>query len=436
MRSFPSAPWLRRTLPALRERLPVWAHPQWLVTAVAVVIAIAGLAVPLAHAGDRDDLKDKQNQVRGEIADVKGDIHEASQKVAKIARRLEKAKSALGSARSRLASVQADLAEARAAAATLATQLTEAEGRLTAARAALAQARADVAVQRDSSRDTLISIATKGDARLALLAAYAEAGSIEDVLMGETTNKVVVGRQNDALVALEAAEDALAQQRAAVRAARDQVAAAKKAADDNVVTISQLVDRAAATEAEVAGLVAHTKGMRKEVVAAREADRAALRRLEKREARIRQQIIELSKKQGGSYNGDTGGLLARPGPGPVTSPYGYRIHPIYGYWGLHNGTDFGTGCGSALWAGEAGTVISEYYDEVYGNRLYLAIGKVNGADIVLVYNHLSKYAVREGAKVSRGQVVGYSGSTGWSTGCHLHFIVMRNGDPVDPMQYL
>lgn len=432
MRFFPSAPWLRRTL----DRLPVWAHPQWLVTAVAALVAVAGLAMPLAHADDRDDLKNKQDHVKGEIASVKGEIHEASQQVAKIARRLDKAEAALGRARDRLASVQADLGEAQAAAAALATQLADAQNKLAAARAALAQARADVAAQRDASRDTLIGLAQQGDARLALLAAYADAGTIEDVLMGETTNELVVGRQNDALVALVAAENALEEQRAAVRAARDEVAAAKSAADDNVARVAALVEQAAATENTVAGLVARNKGLRKEVLAAREADRAALRRLEQREAAIRQKIIELSKKQGGSYNGDTSGLLARPGPGPVTSPYGYRIHPIYGYWGLHNGTDFGTGCGAALWAGESGTVIDEYYDEIYGNRLYLAIGKVNGADIVLVYNHLSTYAVREGAKVARGQVVGYSGSTGWSTGCHLHFIVMRNGDTVDPMQYL
>ncbi|MFB9763910.1 hypothetical protein ACFFOS_05900, partial [Nocardioides kongjuensis] len=216
MRFFPSAPWLRRAL----DRLPVWAHPQWLVTAVATLVAVAGLAVPLAHADDRDDLKDKQNHVKGEIASVKGDIHEASQKVAKIAQRLEKAKARLVSARSRLASVQADLANAQAAAATLATELSAAQDKLATARAALAQARADVAAQRDASRDTVIGIATSGDTRLALLAAYADAGSIEDVLMGETANDLVMGRQHDALVALVAAEDAMEQQRAAVRAGR------------------------------------------------------------------------------------------------------------------------------------------------------------------------------------------------------------------------
>ena len=61
---------------------------------------------------------------------------------------------------------------------------------------------------------------------------------------------------------------------------------------------------------------------------------------------------------------------------------------------------------------------------------------VNGASITLVYNHMSGYAVGEGDHVRRGQKVGSSGSTGWSTGCHLHFIVLRNGEPTDPMKYL
>ena len=86
-------------------------------------------------------------------------------------------------------------------------------------------------------------------------------------------------------------------------------------------------------------------------------------------------------------------------------------------------------CGAPLCAGESGTVINKYYDEVYGNRLYLSVGTVNGANLTLVYNHLSSYNVSEGAHVGRGDVVGYVGSTGWSTGCHLHFTVLRNGEP-------
>ncbi len=139
-----------------------------------------------------------------------------------------------------------------------------------------------------------------------------------------------------------------------------------------------------------------SRDARQRAMKARQADRAALQRLEAREERIREEILAAAAAAGGgNYNGATGGLLAAPVNGPVTSPFGYRRHPIYGYWGLHNGTDFGVGCGSPVFAGAAGTVTSTYYDEVYGNRLYLSIGTVNGANLTLVYNHMSGYNVSE-----------------------------------------
>lgn len=420
----------------MTDRLPTWAHPQWLVTAVAVIVAVAGLAVPLAHADDRDDLEDRQDQVQGQISEVKGDIHEASQKAAKIARQLKKARNQLSVARSRLSAVQADLKEARVAADKLARKLVIAERRLKIAKADLKQARKEVAIQRLASRDAIIVMASGDDAQMALLNAYMNSGSIEDVMVSQTAYDLVTGRQNQALVLLEEAEVAMEKRKIEVNDARNDVASAKKSADENVVAIADLVDKAAATESQVASLVSKTNGARQAVIRARAADQAALARLKKREERIKAKIVRLSQQQGGSYNGDTGGLLFKPGPGPVTSPYGYRIHPIYGYYGLHNGIDFGTGCGAALWAGESGTVINRYYDEVYGNRLYIAIGRVNGASMTLVYNHLTSYAVGQGQKVRRGQVVGYSGTTGWSTGCHLHFTVLRNGNAVDPAPYL
>ena len=431
MRSFPSAPWLRRAL----DRVPVWAHPQWLATGLAVVVALAGLAVPLAHANDRDDLEDRQDQVQGQIADVKDDIHEASQRVAKIARNLERAQGQLRGARTKLQDVRGELRTARRTARSLARKLDRAEARLVVAREKLAQARDDVAVQRVETRDTVIRQGTSGDPRLALMSSFVASGSIEEAMFNSSAYTTIVGRHDQVLDDLVAAEEAMEEHRAEVRDARDDVADAKQAADDNVATVSRLLDSAERTKARVESLVVKTASARREVERARAADRAALRRLERREARIKERILALSRKQKGGHSGSTAGLLAKPGPGPVTSPYGYRRHPIYGYYGLHNGIDFGTGCGAPLWAGESGTVISTYYDEVYGNRLYLAIGRVNGAPITLVYNHLSSYRVRSG-HVKRGQVVGYSGTTGWSTGCHLHFTVLRNGEPVNPAPYL
>ena len=84
----------------------------------------------------------------------------------------------------------------------------------------------------------------------------------------------------------------------------------------------------------------------------------------------------------------------------------------------------------------SGTVMEEYFSAVYGNRLYLNLGKINGKNVTVVYNHVTGYRVDVGERVGRGEVVGYVGTTGWSTGCHLHFTVLVNGSSVDPMTWL
>ncbi len=189
----------------------------------------------------------------------------------------------------------------------------------------------------------------------------------------------------------------------------------------------------------IATLVRGIAQVRRSAYRAKARDRQALRELRQRESRISQRLRRLAARQHGQrgYRGGSGGFLSSPAPGAyITSSYGYRTHPIYGYWGLHNGTDFGTGCGMRLKAGASGVVVDRYYDSVYGNRLFLNVGNVNGRSMTLVYNHLSGYAVGQGQRVARGATIGRSGSTGWSTGCHLHFTVLMNGSPVNPMNYL
>jgi murein DD-endopeptidase MepM/ murein hydrolase activator NlpD len=191
-------------------------------------------------------------------------------------------------------------------------------------------------------------------------------------------------------------------------------------------------------------MVRANRGKKAEARAARQADLRMLEKLKREEARIKKKILaaiaaaEAAAAAAGNngYTGDSDGFFSYPVAGRVTSPFGYRVHPIYGYYGLHDGTDFGAGCGAPLRAVADGTVVSSYYSSVYGNRLYVSVGRVNGASVVAVYNHASSYRVGVGDKVSRGETVGYVGSTGWSTGCHLHFTVLRSGKAVDPMGYL
>lgn len=131
-----------------------------------------------------------------------------------------------------------------------------------------------------------------------------------------------------------------------------------------------------------------------------------------------------------------GGLLRRPTTGPVTSPFGMRVDPIKGTWRMHSGTDFGAPCGSAIYAAAAGTVIQVTWHPSYGNRLVIDHGVVGGSNLKTAYNHAQGYSARVGDRVAAAQVIGAIGSTGDSTGCHLHFMVYRGDSITDPMPYL
>ncbi|MET1036623.1 MAG: peptidoglycan DD-metalloendopeptidase family protein [Aeromicrobium sp.] len=125
---------------------------------------------------------------------------------------------------------------------------------------------------------------------------------------------------------------------------------------------------------------------------------------------------------------DVGGALMRPVGGPVTSPFGLRVHPLTGVRKLHDGTDFGVPCGTPVHAAASGIVTGSGTAGAYGQ--HIAIG--HGPGLETSYSHLSRRDVAVGATVAQGDVIGRVGSTGLSTGCHLHFMVVRDGVPIDP----
>ena len=149
--------------------------------------------------------------------------------------------------------------------------------------------------------------------------------------------------------------------------------------------------------------------------------------LEKEQASIKKLIAQQAKAAGAAP-----GMLARPVPGAISSGFGPRVHPIHGYSLMHNGVDMNAGMGQPILAAEAGTVIFAAVKGGYGNTLMVD----HGGGMVTIYAHQSKFAVSAGQSVKRGQVVGYVGSTGVSTGAHLHFEVRIGGNPVNPAKYL
>lgn len=307
---------------------------------------------------------------------------------------------------------------------------------LAAARAALDQARAEVKEQDRVIGDLAVRSLQYGDPQLMGLVVVLNSQTPDDITNQLATVNNLTSRKQNTLDRLREAKDMLADQEVRVEQAKEKVAAQRKAAAANLQTQRTLEAAAKSAQAQVASLVTSRAGAQAAAAHAKATDKAELKKLKKENNRISQLLRDRAAKQSGGYHGNTGGYLTRPVPGYVTSPFGMRVHPIYGYYSLHDGTDFHAPCGTHLRAAAGGKVISEYYNSAWGNRLILDLGRVNGHGVAVIYNHLSRYRVGTGEHVKRGETVGYAGTTGWSTGCHLHFTVMVDGDPVNPMKWI
>ena len=198
----------------------------------------------------------------------------------------------------------------------------------------------------------------------------------------------------------------------------------QKKAERNVVLQKAQNDRATAMQAieELNASSAQVSAMLKERQAARAAAAAA--------------AAAAAQSSGGQVASDNWvqgtGQLGWPVSGEITSPYGYRVHPIWGTTIYHSGIDIGVDEGTPVHAADGGVVVWSGWMGGYGYAVVIDHG--NG--LSTLYGHNSELAVDEGQSVAKGQVISYAGSTGNSTGPHVHFEVRVNGDPVDPMGYL
>lgn len=126
------------------------------------------------------------------------------------------------------------------------------------------------------------------------------------------------------------------------------------------------------------------------------------------------------------------GQFSYPVSASITSGFGTRVHPILGYRRFHGGIDFGASHGSTIRAADSGTVIFSGWYGGYGRSVIIS----HGGGLTTLYAHASAAYVKEGASVQKGEPIAAVGSTGLSTGPHLHFEVRKNGEPVNPMSYL
>ena len=428
----------------------------------AVSIALAFGAAPPALA---DQLSDRHAQIVRELDLARESIDEHTSELAEATAALEASQRQLEEARAALAQTRADLAQARELDAELAVELDRERAALRRAKAATDEARRRVADQQ-----RLIA----GAARDAYQKQTNLTG-IAVVLGGRNPSEIGQRLQWDTTIfdttaqrkaELEVLERRLAEAEAAQAAIEEEVAANKRRSEANVARITRLEADAVTLEADVTALVERDEAFRAEAQKLLDADNAAFAALLAEEASVQGEIAvrvadqlargvsrdDIAKlvamgvvstdpktyplASSGpqmilSPQGFVRPLLARPG-----SPFGPRFHPILKYWRPHNGNDWGAACGVPLYAAQSGTVVKAGWQGGFGNYVIIDHGVIGGKSIMTGYAHQQSMTVRAGQRVDMGQQIGYVGTTGLSTGCHLHLQVYENGTPVDPMRYI
>ena len=334
--------------------------------------------------------------------------------------------------------------------------LTTAQDQLEAAQQADAAAQTDldasVLVEERAIRD-LADVEARIAARQADLGrlartAYQSNGSMGDwalVLSSASPNELTerlaflqsIGSAGNAVMA-ELAED-----RADLEAAQNRLTAARELAESrrqaaaaalSTVSVTEMLARSA--EQQVDAVV---KAREAALAAARDAAVEDRRRYQvlmvqsgALEARITGLAARLAK---GKRPPQGSGAFVRPGTGETTSPFGPRLHPILNYVKVHTGLDIAAGDGIA-YAADDGVVLFTEFNVAYGNMTVIDHGRIGGVRVTTLYAHQAAVGVKPGDRVVRGQAIGVIGSTGYSTGPHLHFEVRVDGQPLDPAPFL
>jgi len=317
---------------------------------------------------------------------------------------------------------------------------------VTAAEARLAVLEADVTsltAEADAIQERLAAAQTRLDAAqqaldvtAAQLYRSARRGSQYDSVLSAPPEELVQSKQY-----LDQVEMQRRRSVARVARLRDERDEQHRAAKVSQSRAEDLASQGQAERDRIVDLRAQIEPARAEAIQQQAAEEQSLAAIQARKGEFEAELramqaasdaIAARLRAGGSGPGSAGACEARPVPGAVRSSFGPRVHPIYGNVRMHNGVDMAGGAGSAIVACRGGTVVLAGSNGGYGNTVVID----HGGGMATLYAHQSSLAVGVGDQVGAGQVVGRVGSTGASTGPHLHFEVRLSGNPVDPAGYL
>ncbi len=218
-----------------------------------------------------------------------------------------------------------------------------------------------------------------------------------------------------------------------VRADQQAVAKAKARMDALVSQIAGLEGDLKSQAIELADAQAEKRELLKDISRERALYERQLAELEAESQAIARRLRALMERGAGRARADKPwtGRFIRPVNGRLTSGFGMRVHPIFRVRKMHTGIDISAPTGTPILAADSGVVVEAGYIRGYGYTVIID----HGGGVATLYAHCSALLVRVGQEVRQGQTIARVGSTGYSTGPHLHFEVRINGEPVNPAQY-
>ncbi len=387
-----------------------------------VVASLTAMSVPVSATDDPEErllqIQQQVSDLNKQIAAQKGERTEIQKSLATAEERLASIRIELDLAESRVLEVEAIIAEEEAHLAVVQSQLADLELQL-------ADTRLSIRETHQSIRDRAVEMYMGGVPDLGSV--VFAAGDMTDAALGVNYAQELVASSEVLMHDLEGLQGLETRQKTGVEE--------RKAAVQE--TLSDLDERRAELEADRVEVDIRRSEAQAEMdrqqelldqvtgdISEIEGELTALERESKK------MEAEIAARQRAA--GERPSTLGWPIDGRVSSPFGWRIHPIFGTKKLHTGVDLAASYGTAIRAAGYGTVILAQRYGGYGNATVVD----HGGGLSTLYAHQSKIIVSEGQEVKLGQVIGYVGCTGYCTGPHLHFETRENGTPVDPMKYL
>ncbi|MGD9956535.1 MAG: peptidoglycan DD-metalloendopeptidase family protein [Candidatus Nanopelagicales bacterium] len=398
------------------------ARPRATLLVGAVLAALLALLAgsPAASPALADTIGDKINN-------AEDDLVEANAAVSAAMKQLEAARTQLPAARAAYQTAKAKLSGARQREAATARAVEMATAASIAAEQRVQEAQDSIKDMNGQITDLARAVYTQGP--YAELAAVLSAKTPSEFADQLEAIRAVSRSQNKALADLQAAKADLALASAQAEASLVKVEKKRQEAAAALEEAAASAETARAAKAKIDALVAARANALAVADNQRDKVKAQYEALKKEQARLAA-LARARATNGTGFTGTPTGNLAWPIPGATTSgQVGWRVHPVYGYRSCHTGIDLSAGYGTAIRSAAAGKVVYVQNSGAYG--LHTVID--HGGGIETMYAHQSSVAVSLGQIVSQGQVIGYVGSTGFSTGAHLHWEVHVNGVPYNPL---